>query len=409
MRSQELQLTREQVTKMLDLFRALVTKYNKIELNNTRRDTFVAICTNPDATYQEIGAKLGLTEDSIRFAAKDIFAILNETIVLQGQVKKRNFRTLAIPELLKYIDEPDSKNSQILPTQQNTNFQSLTNSSIANKHPELINSDSLDLSFERQFYIEPKIHQEAFKELSKPGGIIRIIGPKNAGKTLLLESLLDRISDSTLGMQIDLNLVDEPQLEDANLFTRWLCEFIALQLQLPLNTVEENWIESLGGLTSATNYFEAYLLKTIDRPLILAFDSLKRLFAYESSAKKIFQMLRAWGDKRSRSQIWREKFRLILAYRKNPLSLERRYSPFNIGVPIYLSEFSTQEALELSSRHKLSLKEEDVKNLISEIGSNPYLIHSVFKELKRSKNTLNSFLESDYRNKEPFEGYLKDA
>lgn len=348
-----------------------------------------------DWTYQEIADKNNFNCGT----AKNIGSELNQRLSseLGKRVTKRNIR-----EILEEL----CSSPRVLPTKTYDVDKSL-------------NQDQEELAEDFTFYLERQWDSIACKQLLKPNAVVRIIAPEKMGKSLLLKNILNKLSSSTYGVEIDLCLPDNHNYENANNFFKWFCCFVSRKLDRKLRLkqefennwneyLENEWEDDFGGKTNADFYFEECLLPRIDLPLILAFDNLRYLFRHQNTAIDVLQLLRAWHEakKLPKSQI-SQKLRLLLAYRENPLSLNTEHSPFNVGKSVQLSEFNVQEVLNLSHKYQLSLCEEKAKKLISVTkNGHPYLITEIFKELKTNSITLESFLQSGFREKEPYNRFM---
>ncbi|MFP3435022.1 AAA-like domain-containing protein, partial [Paraburkholderia sp. SIMBA_061] len=85
-----------------------------------------------------------------------------------------------------------------------------------------------------QFYIQRRvIEEESYREIQKPGALLRIKAPQEMGKTSLLLRLLDygnRLGYATVNL--DLQQADQEILSQVNRFLRWVCANITYQLNL---------------------------------------------------------------------------------------------------------------------------------------------------------------------------------
>ncbi|ACK69773.1 diguanylate cyclase [Gloeothece citriformis PCC 7424] len=228
-------------------------------------------------------------------------------------------------------------------------------------------------------YIErPPLEELAYRELQKPGCLIRIKAPSKMGKSSLLVRILD--SGKTLGYQLvnlDLKKAEKDIFQDLNKFLQWVCANVTQQLGIK-TTVEEHWNTEIGSNTNCTFYFHNVILPHLDKPLVLALNELERLFEYSSLTQDFLSLLRFWYEQGKQSIIW-GKLRLILVHSTEvyiPLGINQ--SPLNVGLPITLPEFTLEQVQDLALRHGLNWQEKQglnkVKSLMDMVGGHPYLI-----------------------------------
>lgn len=364
---QSKEINRE-ISEIVEIFIELIKKNNLGEVNNTQINVFTELCIDSEIPYDQIAQKINKSDGTVRAVARDIYAILNKAINIEGSIGKRNFKSLAIPALLKYRKPQtklNSKNSQVKLAKSNQK----THSTPPNNG----------------LYVKRINEDQCIEIISNPAGLIKIQGLEKSGKSLLIQSILRQLRDSTHGVTINLALAGDRNLDDLDRFCLWLCRFTTkkLGIELPSDSEWEYlWDEDLGGKSNAEMYFNEYLLKAIDRPLILAFDNLRYLFRHEKVAQEVLQLFRFWNDPANNidTEIGK-KLRLILSYRENIVSLEGEGSPLNIGFNIRLNEFNIEEIIQLSSKYGLSWKEEDAQNLLEKTNGKVNLVDSFFKQL----------------------------
>ncbi len=82
-------------------------------------------------------------------------------------------------------------------------------------------------------------------------------------------------------------------------------------------------------------------------------------------------------------------------------------SPFNVGVPIDLEEFTSAQIGGLAERHGLSLTEKEVDDLMTMLGGHPYLVRVALYEIARGRSTLAQLLEIAPTEEGPFADHLR--
>lgn len=379
------------------------------KLTNSQISIFGIIWDYPHLEYPDIGAKIGLTPGSTGVAARKMFRCVKTALPEIGLIDKNNFKA-TLEQYIAAVNLEIDDNLVIHKDRSSdpeTDTEDLLFPAISSQNLAKSNN------FDRQFYVKRKEEESALDRLQKSQTtLLKITGKKNTGKTLLINSIYDKLSNSTIGLYFNLNVAGQSNLQNPNNFFKWLCCSIAVNLSLPEKSVDEKWSNILGPLTSATRYFEEYLFQKIDRPLILYLDNLDYLFAFadKTVTAEILGLFRGWSEasKSPVGHIWDEKFRLILIYRKPPKSLEGPTSPLNTGVTIKLSDFSPTEVFQLAKKYNLNWQKTDCENFISQIGSNPYLVRSVFDEISELDISLEAFLQSDFRDREPFKSIFQN-
>ncbi len=271
--------------------------------------------------------------------------------------------------------------------------------------PQLIDFDrdvlpaypSGSVPLDSPYYIEnTALVTQIYREMTKPGALIRIKAPMSMGKTSLLLRILEYAS--CLGYRtISLNFdeqIDQEILSDLNRFLRWLCANISRQLHIEPR-LDDYWDEDIGSKVSCSSYLQNYLLEQIDSPVVLALDEVNQIFEHPQVAKEFLPLLRSWYEEAKRRPIW-QKLRLIVVHSTEvyvPLQLHQ--SPFNVGLPIQLKSFSFEQVMELARRYGLCWKDGlEVELLMDMIGGHPALVHLALYHLSQQQVTLTQLLQS---------------
>ena len=225
--------------------------------------------------------------------------------------------------------------------------------------------------------------------LNYPGSLIRIKSPKLTGKTSLIGFLMGKLSAQGVHtVNLTLRMADrQHHFNNIDTFLRWFCFNVEQELDLE-SQLDRYWnAEWLGSKVSCTTYFEKYLLTQDEAPIVLCIDDVDLLFAYPELYEDFFGLLRSWYEKaRSRPQ-WK-KLRLILSHSTEAyVRLNINQSPFNVGLPIELSEFTLEQATQLAQRFGLSYSSEQVQQLITLLGGHPFLFGKAFDYLKSNPET----------------------
>jgi hypothetical protein len=245
-------------------------------------------------------------------------------------------------------------------------------------------------------YVErSSVEEQVYKEIRKPGALVRIKAPKEMGKTSLLLRILDYAeSQGYRTVSLNLEQTDQAILSDLNRLLRWLCANVTSQLQLEPK-LDEYWDEDIGSKVSCSLYIKKYLLEQIDSPLVLALDEVNQIFEYPEVAIDFLPLLRSWYEEGKRLPIW-QKLRLIIVHSTEiyvPLQLQQ--SPFNVGLPIKLTSFSLEQVQQLAQQYGINWTDGDeARQLMDMVGGHPSLVNIALYHLNRGEVNLPQLLEA---------------
>jgi WD40 repeat protein/energy-coupling factor transporter ATP-binding protein EcfA2 len=244
------------------------------------------------------------------------------------------------------------------------------------------------------FYINRSpIEERCYEAIVKPGALIRIKAPNQMGKSSLMSRILHHASEEgAIVVSLNFQLADRSVFTDLDRFLRWFCASVSRELQLP-NLVEDHWDEIFGSNVNCTDYFEKYLLKEIDKPLVLGLDEMDLIFQYKEIAVDFLGLLRGWNEKGKIGKIW-PNLRLVFVYTKEGYLLEDTYSsPFNVGLLIELKQLTKSQVMDMVDRYGLKWSETELKKLMDTIGGHPYLVHVALHQIAKEGMSLEQILE----------------
>ncbi|MEG4489141.1 AAA-like domain-containing protein [Microcoleus sp. D2_18a_B4] len=251
------------------------------------------------------------------------------------------------------------------------------------KSPNLIQTVA-DLDFpggpiplDSRFYIDRSGAEAlACAEISKPGGLVRIKAPKKMGKSSLMLRIIHAAVDRGYRtVTVDFKQADAAVFASLDKFLRWFCANVARQLKLEPN-IDEFWDEDMGSKVSCTIYFENYLLELIDSPIVLVVNEINRVFERTNIAQDFLSLIRFWYEQARASKTW-QKLRIVVIHSTEIyIALNLNQSPFNVGMPIKLSEFTAEQVQDLACRHGLKWSDSaPIEQLMNMVGGHPYLVH----------------------------------
>lgn len=245
------------------------------------------------------------------------------------------------------------------------------------------------------FYIErPPIESRCYEMILQPGALIRIKAPRQMGKTSLMARVLNYAANhGCQTVSLSFQIAEKSIFSNLEQFLKWFCAYVGLELQLP-NRLGDYWDDIFGSKVNCKAYFERYLLPEIDRPLVLALDEVDRVFHHPEIADDFFGLLRTWHEESKKKEIWK-KLRLIVVHSTEVyIPLDINQSPFNVGLPIDLPEFTAVQVQELARRYGLNWQTSQVEQLMNMVGGHPFLIRLAFYHIARQDITLEQLLET---------------
>ncbi|MEO1067963.1 MAG: AAA-like domain-containing protein [Cyanobacteria bacterium J06638_6] len=247
---------------------------------------------------------------------------------------------------------------------------------------------------ESRFYIERSPYEaQCYDAIAQSGALIRIKAPRQMGKTSLMARILSRAeTQGYRAIPVTFQHADRAIFADLGSLLRWFCMKVARKLRLP-NRLDHYWDDTVyGSKDNCTSYFEEYLLPAIETPLVLGLDEVDAVFRYPAIADDFFGLLRAWYEEASYgsgdSELW-ERLRLIVVHSTEVyLPLDVNQSPFNVGLPIELPEFTLAQVADLVGRYGMTLTTAEITSLIALVGGHPYLLRLALYHLAQQQLTL---------------------
>lgn len=206
------------------------------------------------------------------------------------------------------------------------------------------------------------------------------------GKTSLAQRIINHAKEYNFStVYISFNLVESQLFSSTAKFLRWFCANLTRQLTLE-SKLDDYWDEDMGSLVSCTAYIQDYLLPEIHSPILLVLDDVNQLFDFPSLSRDFLALLRSWHEKTPYNVIW-QNLRLVLVNSTDCyIPLDVNQSPFNIGFPLNLPRFTTEQVEELAQRYGVQLSSAELAELMSLLGGFPYLVnlalyHRVFDDI----------------------------
>ena len=249
------------------------------------------------------------------------------------------------------------------------------------------------IPIDSSFYVERfPIERDCYQTIENPYALIRIKAPKQMGKTSLLSRILNYAESST-GQRVAVLSFQEADSEvftSLDVLLQWFCAATADQLGMDEN-LDSYWKGVLGAKSKAGNYFQKYLLK--EGPLTLGLDEVDVVFQHTAIASDFLGLLRAWHEKSKNHPVWKNLRMVITHSQEVYIPLHLNQSPFNVGLPIELPEFTYEQTMRLMKSHGLALSEDELEQFIKMVDGHPYLVRLGLYQIAKQRLTLEKFLE----------------
>lgn len=348
-------------------------------------------------TYQEIAIEAGYDQDYVRLVGFQLWQSLSDAF--GEKVTKKNFRSILRQHPAEAV-ELDGAGSHLLST-------GVTVTPEWNPPVPHVNALASELrleipegpvSLDSPFYIDrPPIEEQCYAEILKPGALIRLRAPSKMGKTSLKNRILAyAAAQGYHTIRLNFEQADEAILNNANQFLRWFCANVSRQLGLEPR-LDDYWDEDFGSKVSCTIYFQGYILEQLNSPMVLALEEVNQIFEHAEIAQNFLPLLRSWYEEAKDVEIW-QKLRLVVVHSTEiyvPLNLNQ--SPFNVGLPIRLPEFTLAQVQDLALRHGLAWADgeagiERLAPLLEMVGGHPYRVRIALYHLGHQEMTLEQLL-----------------
>jgi transcriptional regulator with XRE-family HTH domain len=263
-------------------------------------------------------------------------------------------------------------------------------------------TDSLELEFsegivpiDSAFYVQSPKEADCYREVERPGSLIRIQSPRQMGKSSLLLRIAHHAErEGCQSAYINLRQTDGEICANRNAFLRWLCTAVTDEVGLP-DRHDKYWNRtSASARDRCTQYFRDYLLPTLKKPLVLVLDDLDRIYPYVTVVD-LLELLRSWHEAAKTKPIF-GNLKMVIAYSKDiadlpPEVMDIHRSPLNVGFPVQLGTFTSLQVEALARQYGLHLSASDLADLMRMLGGHPYLVRKALYELVDRHLSLSEF------------------
>jgi hypothetical protein len=319
--------------------------------------------------------------DTDRLITELQLAIAGGTLSIAGETAKRNLLHVRLPDP---IPRPS-----------------------ASAQPIIFEMPEGTMDAESQFYVERSKDALALNTIQQQGVTITIKGPRQMGKSSLLNRTIKTASSiNKRVILLDFQLFNKASRTNAEQFFRQFCTWLTDELELE-DKVEECWQRPITNSQRCTRYVGRYLLHTLNCPLVLAMDEVERIFDTDFRTD-FFSMLRSWHNQRATNPIWKQ-LDLILVTSTEPYQLidDLNQSPFNVGQVLDLEDFTPDQVADLNQRHGRPLNASEEQRLIHLLEGHPYLVRRALYLVASQQVSSAELFDTAVGDRGPFGDHLR--
>lgn len=240
-------------------------------------------------------------------------------------------------------------------------------------------------------YVErPPIEQLCYDTVRQAGSLLRIKSSRGMGKTLLVDKILNQVDKKQYKIvRLSFLSAGKGILSNLDQLLYWFSSIVSKQLGLT-DSFKQNWEGGLGTY-SCTSYFEDFLLKNLDKPLILALEEIDYLFSDQNVVDDFLNLFRLWHESAKDGKNSR-KLHIILTYStENYVPADLNKSPLSVGTEIELPDFTPEQVFTLASKYETNLKQEELQKIMNIVGGNPYLLQKAIYAITQKRLSIANF------------------
>src|SRR4028118_243254 len=385
----------KKIEKLVEFAILLVATETGVSLNYIQKVLLRESLLEHKKSYDQIAEQNKYSESYIKFSvAPKLWQLLSQA--MGEKVNKTNLPALLEQHFVNQNNPQPTETTKAMPT-----------ADLTTEH-YVLESPEGQVPLASALYIERStIEQTCYQEILQPRAFIRIKAPRKMGKTSLIARILDYgRSQNYHTVRLSLHCAGTQVFASSDRFLRWFCTNVTKQLGLE-SRLNDYWDDDMGSLINSTIYFQAYILKEIFNPIVLALDGIDQLFQYPELAGDFFVLLRSWYEETKDSSVW-QKLRVVMAHSVEvyiPLPTNR--SPFNVGLAIELPTFNQEQVQDLAQRYQLTLTTLEIEQLMKLTGGFPYLIRLALYQSRRLNLPLKTLLQDATTNRGIYQQHLQ--
>jgi len=242
-------------------------------------------------------------------------------------------------------------------------------------------------------YVIRPADDEIYNNL-KSNNFCYVLGARQMGKSSLRVRTMDRlIHEGYACASVDLTLLGSKNTTANQWYYSFLYQ-ICRSLRISASSLKEWWTNQikLTHLVRLNEFFEGFLLQEIKQHIVIFIDEIDSLLSLDSNefnTDDFFASLRAHINARADNpDLQRLNFVILGVATPNDLMHDPVRTPFNVGIPIHLSNFKYEEAkaLLIGLHHLTSNQDELLKEVMYWTGGQPVLSQKLCKSLAEETN-----------------------
>jgi len=231
----------------------------------------------------------------------------------------------------------------------------------------------LELDSDR--YVPRAIDGPFLDAFRRRDGVIRLKGPRQCGKTTLIARTLAAVRAEGVSVVVsDLQSQGVESVAGIDGFCRRLAEQLADDLNLD-GAPAEQWSDVRSPEANLERYLRRAVLPECQSGLVWAFDEADRLFGFPW-ASSLFSLFRSWHNRRALDPEgpWRRlTIGIVHAAEAHRVIADPNQSPFNVGTPFQLGDFTWDEANRLPAVCGASIADTEWKTWFHWVDGHPHL------------------------------------
>lgn len=269
---------------------------------------------------------------------------------------------------------------------------------------EQLQPETGTVSLDSPFYVRRDVDDRIEERLQGRGTTILLRGPRQVGKSsLLVRAAAAAENGGRRVSRIDFQLMENEHRRSLKTLLRHLAFSIASDLGTEAEP-DQFWDDRLGAKISITRFVERAVLKPSKLPVVLCLDEVDSAFGTDYCGD-FFAMLRVWHNERATSSAW-SRLHLLIAHSTNPALWisDLDQSPFNVGEPHLLTDFSVAQVRDLCKRYGVDANAEE---LIDVFGGHPFLIRKALFTIYSTGCTVAELVAGVFDSDSPFRDHLQ--
>lgn len=257
-------------------------------------------------------------------------------------------------------------------------------------------------------YIRRDADREVRDAVLRHESIVLIKGGRQTGKSsLLARAIAEARAHGTAIAVVDLLGMDDTDFGDPGRFLLRVAETVEDQVPCGM-PVGEFWNPQRAPGANLERWLRRHVLSTSPFGFVLAIDQADRLLRHRWCGE-VFGLFRAWHNRRATDPDpdW-SNLTVTISYtaEAHHFIADPNQSPFNVGTPTVLSDFSAAESEGLRRRVADSVDPDEWLRFHSWVGGHPYLVQLGLDALSSGQWTVERLLEATMDGQGPLTPHL---